>query len=306
MNADIFFKELQKLLLAQPKRPSQILNSENCRFGNFIYYGKDLFHCFDCNKSSSSTYMYDTHNTSKSGDMDFSYESELCYECVNAFQCFNCTYLTDCGNMTDSDFSTWCTGCHDVFGCFKLNNKSFCIFNRQLTEAEYREKVKLLRTLPPEKILAEVEKIAEKHPITQTNGRDNVNSTYGNYMYKCINCYLCFDSESCENSGYIYDSGKNKTAYDVTQSGEIEISYEVLDSGLIFNSSYIVFSKNIQDSLYLFDCLDVKKSMGCVMLGHKEYCFLNRQLTQEDYEKITTPLIAELSAKDYRWGSLIY
>ena len=306
MTADGFFQELQKLILSHPKRPSQILNSENCRFGNFIYYGRDLFNCFDCNKSSNGTYMYDTHSSTNSGDMNFSYESELCYECVDAFKCFNCNYIEDCDNMTDSDYSYRCRGCHDVFGCVKLENKSFCIFNRQLSEGEYWEKVKYLKTLPPEKIFAEVEKIKLAHPITQTVGTDNENSSYGNHMRFCRNCYMCFDSENSENSGYIYDSGKNNKAYDISQCGEIEISYQVLDSGLVFNSSYIVFSKNIQDSRYLFDCVDMKNSMGCALLEHREYCFLNRQLTKEEYERITQPLIAELMSKDYNWGTLIY
>lgn len=306
MNADQFFQELQRILLQQPKRPSQILNSENCLFGNFIYYSKDLFQCFDCSKSVNCAYMTDCHNCSNCMDMEFTYETEKSYECVDSFQCFNCTYLENCANMTDSDFSVLCRGCHDVFGCVKLENKAFCIFNRQFTEAEYREKVKYLKSLPAEKIMAEVAKIKAQHPLTQTIGRENENSTYGNYMFKCRNCYLCFDSENCEDSGYIYDSGKNQKAYDISQCGEIEISYQVLDSGLIFNSSYIVFSKNIQDSRYIFDSVDVKNSMGCVNLMHKEYCFLNRQLTKEEYEKITEPLIAELNSKDYNWGTLAY
>lgn len=306
MNAELFFKELQRIILSHPKKPSQILNSENCRFGNFIYYGRDLFNCFDCNKSSNGTYMYYTHNCSKCSDMDFSYESELCYECVNAFRCFNCSFIEDCANMTDSDFCYGCRGCTNVFGCVKLENKSFCIFNRQLTETEYQEKIKYLKTLPPEKILLEVEKIKASHPLTQTNERESENSSYGNYILQCRNCYLCFDTENCENCAYLYDSGQNKGSFDVSQSGEIELSYQVLDSGLIFNSSFIDFSKNISNSMYLFNCLDVKNSMGCADLEHKEFCFLNRQLTPEEYERITNPLKAELASKDFGWGTMEY
>jgi hypothetical protein len=208
--------------------------------------------------------------------------------------------------MTDSDFSVLCKGCHDVFGCVKLENKSFCIFNRQLTEADYREKVEYLKTLPAQRIIEEVDKIVAQHPFTQTNGSENENSDYGNYVYKCRNCYLCFDSENSENCAYTYDSGRNKMSFDVTQSGDIELSNQVLDSGQIFNSSFIVFSKNIQDSKYLFDCVDVKNSMGCFMLSHKEHCFLNRQLTPEDYERVTKPILAEIAARDFNWGNLVY
>jgi len=306
MTAEVFFKELQRLLDSKPKSPSKTLNSTNCQFTNFVYYSNGLFNCFDSNHSANGTYMYDTHYCANCADMDFSYESELSYECVDAYKCFNCTYMDDCGNMTDSDFCSWCKGCHDVFGCFKLENKSFCIFNRQFTEEEYREKVKYLKTLPPEKILAEVEKIALQHPITQTTGHDNENSNYGNYVYNSRNCYLCFDSARNEDCAYVYDSSDNKGSFDISQSGNNEISNEILDSGNIFNSSYVVFSKNCQDSKYIFDSVDVKNSMGCVALSHKEYCFLNRQLTKEEYEKITQPLLVELKNKYYGWGNLAF
>ena len=208
--------------------------------------------------------------------------------------------------MTDSDFSSRCIGCHDVFGCFKLENKSFCIFNRQLTESEYHEKVKYLKTLPPEKILAEVEKIKNQFPYTQTNERENQNSSFGNYVFSCNNCYLCFDISKSENCAYLYDTSGDKNSFDVSQSINVELSNQVIDSDLIFNSSYIMFAKDCYDSMYLFDCVDVKNSLGCANIEHKQYCFLNRQYTKEEYEKITQPLIAQLKAKDYEWANLEY
>ncbi len=306
MTADTFFLELQKLITQQPKRPSNTLNSEDCKYTNFVYYSTELTNCFDCTNSTNGIYLYDSHNCANCADMNFSFETELSYECVDAFKCFNCSYIDDCGNMTDSDFSTWCLNCHDVFGCFKLKNKSFCIFNRQFTEEEYHEKVKYLKTLPPEKILAEVEKIALTHPITQTNEHDNENSSFGNYIYFCKNCYLCFDSTHNQDCGYTYDSSYNSNSFDILQSGNSELSYQVSDSGQIFNSAYVLWSKNCQDSMYLIDCLDVKNSMGCVALSHKEYCFLNRQLSKEEYEAITKPLREELKTKYFEWGNLIY
>lgn len=306
LTVDSFFKELQRLIILQPKRPSQTLDSTDCSFTNFVYYSRNLYYCFDCNKSSNGTYMYDSHNCADCGDMNFSYENEQCYECVNAYKCFNCTYIDDCKNMTDSDFSSRCIGCHDVFGCFKLENKSFCIFNRQLTESEYHEKVKYLKTLPPEKILAEVEKIKNQYPVSQTNEHDSQNSSYGNYVSFCHNCYMCFDTEKSNDCGYIYDSANNKNSFDVLQSGNIELSYQILDSGQTFNSLYVVFSKNCQDDYYLFDCVDLKNSMGCVMLNHRSYCLLNRQFTKEEYEEKTKNLREELKLKNYEWSNLVY
>lgn len=306
MTAEIFLQELQKLIFSHPKRPLQILNSENCELGDYIYYGKDLINCFDCSRSTGGIYMFDSHRFTNCMDCDFTYESELCYECIDTSKSFNSSFLDYCENMTDSDYSYDCRGCKDVFGCVHLNNKSFCIFNRQLSEAEYREKVKYLRTLPPEKILAEVTKIKEQHPLTQTHEHDNENSSFGNYVYFCKNCYLCFDIQNSENCGYLYDSGWNKQVYDLTQSRDCELSYEISDSGNLFNSDHIVFSKNCQDSSYLFDCVDMKNSLGCVRTDHRQYCILNRQFSKEEYEKIAGSLLEDLKNKNLGWGSLIY
>ncbi len=306
MTSDVFLKELKSLIAMHPKRPSQILNSENSEFGSNIYYCKNLYSCFDCSKSTDLTHSRDSHDCVNSSDLDFCYESELCYECVDTYKCFNCSYLEYCENMTDSDFCYDSRGCHDVFGCVHLENKSFCIFNRQFAEVEYREKIKQLKSVPFEKILEGLNVIKKQHPVTQTKGHDNENSNYGNYGFNNKNCYMCFDTEENEDSGYLYDSGGHKTCYDVSQSGESELSYEVIDSGNIFNSDFIMFSKLCNDSSYLFDCSNVKNSIGCVRLDHKQYCILNRQYNPEEYEKIAGPLLAELRSKYIGWNDLIY
>jgi len=306
MTSDIFLKELKRLIAMHPKRPSQVLNSENSEFGSNIYYSKNIYNCFDCSRSTDLTHSTDSHDCVNSSDLDFCYESELCYECDDIHHCFNCSYLEYCGNMTDSDFCYDSSGCHDVFGCVHLDNKSFCIFNRQLTEAEYREKVKYLKTLPAQQIIDEVNKIKRTHPVTQTRSLHNENSDYGNYVFYSKNCYMCFDAAKNENCGYIHDSSNHKNSYDVSQSGESELSYEVIDSGNIFNSDFIMFSKLCNDSSYLFDCSNVKNSIGCVRLEHKEFCILNRQFSPEEYEKIAVPLLAELRSKYIGWNDLIY
>lgn len=306
MTAELFFQEFKKLILTNPIRPSQVLNSENCEYGNYIYYCKNLYNCFDCGQSSDGTYLFDTHSCANSADCDFCFESELCYESVDAVNCFNGNYLSNCKNVSDSSYSSDCVNCHDIFGCVRLNNKSFCIFNRQFTETDYREKVKYLKTMPEEKILAIVSDIMKLQPYTQTHEENNENSPFGNYIYYNKNCYLCFDASRNEDSGYLYDSASNKSSYNITQSSRCELSDEVIDSGDIFNSDHVVFSKNCADSSYIIDCLDVRNSLGCVKLEHQQYCILNRQLTKDEYERISKPLLAEIRQKNLGWENVAY
>lgn len=307
MAANAFFAELQRLILSQPRFPLVIINCENCEYCNEIYNCKNLFYCFDTYSTTGSFYLFDSYLCATCGDCDYTIESELCYESVDAIKCFNCDYIEYCENLRDSSFCYDCTNCSDIFGCVRLENKSFCIFNRQLTEAEYREQVKKYKALPPDKVLAIVEDLKRSFPLTQTIGSDNENTTYGNYIHYDKNCYLCFDAAYDEDCGYLYDSFHCKTSYDLTYCAQgVELTYQASDSTHTFNCNYVVHASHCQDSSYLFNCSNVKNSLGCVGLKNKEYCILNRQFTKEEYEKLSSNIISQLNQANLCWNDLVY
>lgn len=306
MTAETFLEELKKIILSQPKLPSRIDYSENCESGDYIFYSKNLYSSFDCANCTDSAYLYDSYICANCLDGDYVVECELCYECVDLFKGFNCEYLENCARIRDAAYSYGCDSCHDVFGCVSLRNKSFCIFNRQLSEEEYREKVKKYRALPAEKILEMVEDLKKLYPWTQTNEAQNENTFYGNYIYYDKNCYLCFDSSHNENCAYLYDSHENSSSFDLTYSFKCELCYEMVDCARIFDCVFSVYSSDSRDSAYIFNCVDVKNCLGCVNLQHKEYCLLNRQLTKEDYEVKSKQILEELKNKNLGWNDLIF
>lgn len=306
MTSEVFFKELKRLILSQPKLPSYSQNSEDCEYGDQIFYSKNLHNCFDCSNCTDSLFLYDSYMCANCMDCDYSIESELCYESVDAYKSFNCEFLENCANMRDSSYCYSCTDCHDVFGCSNLKSKSFCIFNRQFTEAEYREKIKQFKALPAKEVLEMLEDIKEKYPWTQTNEANNENSSYGNYIYFNKNCYLCFDATHNQDCAYLYDSHRNTSSYDFTYSVQGELCYESLDSGYSFNCDYMIYSAHCQNSSYLVNCANVKNSLGCVGISHKEYCILNRQCTKEEYDKLSMQILSDLTSKRLGWADLIF
>lgn len=306
MTANGFFSELQRIILSHPKLPAAIVNCENCKFCNEVYNSKNLSYCFDSYNTTDSFYLFDSFMCATCGDSDYAVESELCYESVDPFKAFNCDYLEYCDNIRDSDYCYRCSG-NNLFGCVNLKNKSFCIFNRQLTESEYNEKVKRLKALPPEKILTIVDDLKKRFPLTQTIAAENENAFYGNYIHFNKNCYLCFDAAHDENCAYIYDSFNCKTSYDLTYVAlGTELTYQAVDSGTLFNCNFIVHANNCQDSSYLFNCFNVKNSLGCVGLSNKEYCILNRQLAKDEYEKVSSQILSQINAANPGWGNLTY
>jgi len=305
MKLQTFFTELQKLIDSYPKVPSNIVSSENCEYGNKLFFSKNLSYCFDDAHCTDGLFVYDSYMSPSCVDCDYCIESELCYESVDAFKCFNSSYLENCGSVRDSMYSYNCINCHDVFGCVNLQNKSFCIFNRQVSEAEYRKILPRYAGWPAEKVLAMVRELKQRFPLTQTNEAHNENSPYGNYVYFSKNCYMSFDAGHNEESGYLYDSFYNKTCFDTTYAAQNnQLSYEVVDSGDVFNCNYAVYSTTCHDSSYIFNCSNVKDSLGCVSLSNKQYCILNRQLTKEHYEIVKAEIFSQLEKEKLGWSSL--
>jgi len=304
MTADTFFKELNKLLTRYPKALPNIANSENSDYGEHLAYCKNMYIAFDCANSTDSMYVYDSFIAKNCVDCDYAVESELCYEGVDPIKSYNSDYLEYSVNMRDSAYAANCVNCHDVFGCVNLQNKSFCIFNRQLSEEEYRQKVTEYKKWPPEKVLAMVEELKKRYPVTQTHETHNQNSAYGNYSDFNKNCYMCFDGSHSENSGYLYDSHHNISCYDAASSYHNELSYENTDGTKVYNSAYTVLSNNVQDSSYTFNCSNVKNCIGCVSLSNKQYCILNRQFTKEEYETVSKQILEVLKEKNAGWENI--
>lgn len=307
MKLQSFFDELSRLLNLYPHVLPHIVSSENCDYGNNIFHSKNLSFCFECAHCADSDYLFDCYMTPSSIDCDYCAESELCYESLDTFKCYNSSYLENCGSTRDSMYSYNCINCQNVFGCVDLQNKSFCLFNRQLSEAEYHAAVQIYKNLPAEKVLGMLEELKKRYPVTQTNEAHNENSSYGNYVYFNKNCYLCFDAAHNEECSYLYDSFYNKTSYDLTYSAQNnQLCYEVVESGNLFNCNYAVYCNGCNDSSFIFNCKNVKDCLGCISLANKQYCILNRQLTKEDYDRVKTEFLSQLNQKKVGWGNITY
>jgi hypothetical protein len=307
MTAQSFFKELQRLMDYFPKRSTFVLNCENTELANQSFYCKNSSYAFDDSRCNECVYTYDCAACSNCIDCDYGVESQLCYESVDPIRCFNCNFVDDSSDLNDCDYCSRCKNSHDLFGCYKLDNASFCIFNRKMTEQEYKDKVKIYKTWPAEKVFKVLTEMKLRYPLTQTRENNNENSSYGNYFFFNKNSYMMFDASHNEDCCYLYDSFYNRKIMDATYSSkDNELSYQIVDSARLFNCDYTVFSNSCQDSSYLFDCFGLKHCLGCVKMDYKEYCILNRQFSPEDYEKISKQILADINGQKMEWGNLIF
>lgn len=134
--------EMEQLSKQFPVTVTHVNNSENCDYGNQIFYSRNLYLCFDCAHSEEGGYQYDAHYNKSCYDLTQTFHCEYCYECVDCARLNNCSFMVNCEDMFDSAFCENCANSHHLFGCCSLDKKQFCILNRQYSETEYKEKIK--------------------------------------------------------------------------------------------------------------------------------------------------------------------
>ncbi len=109
--------------------------------GNFLENCNNVRYSFDTIKSENSKYIVlEVNKMSDSYDLFYTGKMELCYEVSNAGAVdYKVVFSLDIGNCQDSFYSISCNSCKDIFGCVGLNNKQYCILNKQYTKEEYEE-----------------------------------------------------------------------------------------------------------------------------------------------------------------------
>lgn len=143
-NLEAFRVEFEKLKARQPQKYAAISNAE-ASSGDNLSHVKNCIHCFetyegaeDCkNLFLAGWNLKDSRNADHVG-----HGAELVYDSLGTFggaSTVRHSYFN--GGSFDLWYSAMCNGSNNLFGCFGLRHKSFCILNKQYTEQEYLELV---------------------------------------------------------------------------------------------------------------------------------------------------------------------
>jgi hypothetical protein len=134
-------EEFNKILLQSIRKYANIVNSPNST-GDIILSSKNCKMCFEVmDKGEDSAYLFQAYELRDNHDGMGLYRSELTRECIDVN--FGSRLLSSITiyNSNDICYSINCHGSHNLFGCIGLRNKSYCIFNKQYSESEYKELV---------------------------------------------------------------------------------------------------------------------------------------------------------------------
>lgn len=125
------------------------------------------------------------------------------------------------------------------------------------------------------------------------------NCEYTTYQNHSKNCYLCFGSGYMEDCAYTNWTNYAKNSVDCLGASNVELCYELIDCKKIYNSNFCQDCSGLTDCSYCYDCHSCKNCYGCVNLRNKQYCFLNQQLTPEEYDEKIRTLDKAKFAADY-------
>ncbi len=284
-----FFNQFYELRLKVPQyaiiRDSSSINSEfslngkNLKNGYFVSGGhnsENVWYSIFVNNSREVMYSQDVTNCDRCYEIIMGKNLSLCNFCYFSKDCISSQFIFDCRN------------CQDCFGCVNLHNKRYCFFNEQLSEIDYREKIKLLNLESRLNFLKTTEyfwKFVKSNPIRASRSMNNIDST-GVLILNSKNCHDVTSCENGENNRYVDMAMDVRDSMDVYTAGKSEMLYET--SAVATDSANIKFSsgsKYVTNSEFLINYHNCQYCFACIGLENRNYCIFNKSFTPEDYFK---------------------
>jgi hypothetical protein len=131
----------------------------------------------------------------------------------------------------------------------------------------------------------------------------NAENSFGDYLYNCKNAFYAFDSNECEDIGYVAEGRSLKDSYDIFVLEYSELCYQCSSNYRLNNSNFCFACTTSSDLDFCELVFNSKNCFGCVGINHKEYHILNQPYSKEEYFNKVAEIKAELSReKDYGAG----
>ncbi|MEI8230249.1 MAG: hypothetical protein WCG83_03845 [Candidatus Peregrinibacteria bacterium] len=112
------------------------------------------------------------------------------------------------------------------------------------------------------------------------------NSEYINYASYLKNCYLVFHTSFCEDCMYSVGIKRSKNLVDCLYTYDSERCYECTNCWNCYDVRFSENSRNCNNSWFLRGCMGCSECAFCTNLVNKNNCFMNKQYSKEEYEKI--------------------
>ncbi|MEW6617143.1 MAG: hypothetical protein AB1333_01855 [Patescibacteria group bacterium] len=313
-----FFKQLNTLMREVPWAAGFNKSSINSPYCNNVYDIKNCYLMFNSGHSEDCMYGTDTLESSHCMDTDKAEKCTKSYELFDCENCYNTFFSSHCKDCVDIWFGFNLVDCHNCFGCVNLKHKKNCIFNKQVSEKEFKEFIGNSKLGSYESVLQFKKKFEDQKmgfPVRFMHGTNNVkvSGDYVSYSKGCRNVFYSKDLENCSWCSLIlFMPGKD--SHDMTVAGG-ELCYEIEEGGG-YNMKSTWYSGSVgsggvtMNVEYSMNCHSCSNIFACVGLRNKEYCIFNKQYSKEEYQSLKKKIIEDMNknpyidakGREYRYG----
>jgi CxxC-x17-CxxC domain-containing protein len=186
----------------------------------------------------------------------------------------------------------------DCFGCVNLRNAKYCVYNKQLSENEYKSFISSIYPLSREDLLLYDKNFWHLVKSIPMNGPRNVASSdvFGINIKNSKNLFNVIDANHSENIRHADSVIHHNNSMDLLFSGgHSSMLYMTTNIGSqSSNVKFSVSSKFCADSEFIFNSKNLNNCFMCFGLQNKSYCIFNKQYSEEEYFKIVDSLKLEM------------
>lgn len=140
-----FTENLKELSLLVPRPSMYNLFAENSDYCNCTSYQKDCYLTSASTSNEKCLYSAYTNNSKYCIDNFMTFDCENCYMTIDCEKSYKLMYASNCRNCSESYFLINCNDCSFCWNCDELDNKKYCINNKQYEKEEYNQKIEELK-----------------------------------------------------------------------------------------------------------------------------------------------------------------
>ncbi|MFH0770553.1 MAG: hypothetical protein V1926_04205 [Candidatus Peregrinibacteria bacterium] len=296
--------QFQRLRQRIPVLSCDQYQCENSDYSNISIGNKNCYLVFATREAEECYYARKLVKTLQCVDCDYADESQYCYECTDCHRCYRVLFSEQCYNCSSSAFLFDCIGAKNCFLCSNIRNRQYCFRNQQLTETDYRQQMSDLGSRLTIGRLQQEFATVKTASIHRQSFNVCAEDCIGNHLTNCKRCLDCFDLYGCEECIYTVDtmSGVHHLMDCSSTTKDSEFSYDCVSCSTSIHSGFCVECRDGNvDCFYCDATYSSQNLFGCAGLKHKQYCILNKQYTEEEYERLV-PKIIEKMRMDGEWG----
>ncbi|MDD5770355.1 MAG: hypothetical protein PHE25_05285 [Candidatus Gracilibacteria bacterium] len=292
-----FFENFRKLIHTVDLRALvDYSGNENSEFADCIFGGKNVYLSTVVGINSENIlYSAFSYVSIKNvfNSVLVTDNSENIYWSTMITNSFNIFYSKNISNSSNIWFSTNLIGCSNCIGCNLLENKSYCIGNKEYSKENF------------EKYKKEI--LKEKNDFLKNYKLSNHDFTnYGSVNVKGKGLFFC---DNVEN-GYFFKRLKNGRNVLIGTGGSgVENYYDCIDVGSeaydfygvtsAGNGNNLYMSSEVGWDSYIYYSLDLESCsfcLGCIGLKNKSFCILNKQYSKEEWYELANKIFSQMEA----------